>query len=296
MIKFFKCILFLGFSTSVFADCSLTKTTSYTAFTEQGYTLPKADFEKGLAESYDDKLFACRNASNQVGYLSNNLLVEPINVANDEGRAILSDRYREVYIDIDSLVINKYIYQDYTSHDLDGQHYRCEMGINEAIVPNTIFIGLSNLDDRIPESREGCNVFYNISRPFGEIYAYLDPQTNRYDRFDYENATEYDYRRIMDPNRYAAYLTKYPLTTERLQKYYNMGDILYQLKLYNEAILILTNIVTNYPDKVTAYLLIGDSYAALGANAEAAKNYSIFARLAKESGIKIPARITSFIN
>lgn len=80
--------------------------------------------------------------------------------------------------------------------------------------------------------------------------------------------------------------------------YNNIAYYLEQSKAYTEAIFILEKIIKKFPNRIVAYINLGDAYWGNENHELAIKNYTIYIEKMKNKGLehKIPQRIYDRVN
>ncbi|WP_281237911.1 tetratricopeptide repeat protein [Flavobacterium praedii] len=91
-----------------------------------------------------------------------------------------------------------------------------------------------------------------------------------------------------------SYMYCYPLSNITITKYNDIAYYLEQARAYKESIFLLKEILSKYPDRVVAYLNLGDAQWGFDQNEKAKTSYQKYVELMKTQGKdlnKIPKRV-----
>ncbi len=103
------------------------------------------------------------------------------------------------------------------------------------------------------------------------------------------------YDRILMHDKYKTldYLNYVDINKSTVQKYNDIGFFLLEAKQYEQAIYILENVLYKYPNRIVAYINLGDAYWGLDNKSDAKEAYKKYIELMKANGkqSKIPQRI-----
>ncbi|MBC7388982.1 MAG: hypothetical protein H7329_07225 [Opitutaceae bacterium] len=138
---------------------------------------------------------------------------------------------------------------------------------------------IDTIQSQVLDNKQNCKYSYSISRRLDEIHIYYktDDVNERYSGI----------------GRIQAYLERYPLATNNLSKYNDIGYFLGQKGLFPESVYLLNIIITKFPDRTPAYINLGDAYWGLKDQIKAKKPYKNYIDLMKKSDkeAKIPKRV-----
>ncbi len=154
-------------------------------------------------------------------------------------------------------------------HLFGGDFYKNNMG--RSLWNDSIRVELPDIKDSIIQE---FNKDYNI---------YLSEyKSKQYDRIQLHN--EY---KTLD------YLNYVEINKSTVQKYNDVGFFLLEAKQYGQAIYILENVLYKYPNRIVAYINLGDAYWGLDNKSDAKEAYKKYIELMKANGkqSKIPQRI-----
>ncbi|MFV0346583.1 MAG: tetratricopeptide repeat protein [Bacteroidales bacterium] len=141
------------------------------------------------------------------------------------------------------------------------------------------FESIKQSDYLVHAREKSCDGYFSLENSLNEIYNYIK-----------EN------KKIDKPSiaRVNFYLEKHPIGKDNCRYFNDIAYYIEQSGQYHEAIIILEQIIANFPDRVVAYINLGDAYWELE-NYEAAKsNYEQYIELMKSQGKdlnRIPQRV-----
>ena len=93
-------------------------------------------------------------------------------------------------------------------------------------------------------------------------------------------------------------LNMYPISMSNVAYYNNIGYYLEKMKKYQLASKVLNEVINNSPDRIVAYLNIGDVYQGLGDKIKVKEYYQHYFNKMREMGKenKIPSRVIATLN
>jgi len=185
---------------------------------------------------------------------------------------------------ISDFVIDTVIFstRDYTLADDDNMFYERKQSFSNKQLNHVSFC-----DFKIYENDKRCDLSY--------LGIKLIPFSEADDDF-YQSCSKKKDEIVLyfTMNQIIKSLDIVPLTLKSLDCYNNIAYYLEQSGHYDESIYILQKIVNDYPDRVVAYLNIGDSYWGNNEKEEAKESYKKYIDLMKNQGknmSKIPQRV-----
>ncbi|PKQ61438.1 hypothetical protein BZG02_15915 [Labilibaculum filiforme] len=142
----------------------------------------------------------------------------------------------------------------------------------------------SNLDNTRSISIFDSVSYNNMKNKFCQSYTILKSEHERKDIVKRYNLGIYD---VFD------YLNYIEINVESVQKYNDIAFFLIEAGSCQQAIYILENVVSKFPQRTVAYLNLGDAYSSHGDYEEAKQAYQKYIELMKALGkeCKIPQRV-----
>lgn len=134
----------------------------------------------------------------------------------------------------------------------------------------------------------------NLGSKLNEIFKLESPDIYLYDY------TSSEFAKISNSSYIEDYFVEYPETKKEefqisnIEAANNLAFDLEQKGIYNESIIILNQIIDQFPNRVVAYLNLADAYWGLDKKEDAKKNYKKYISLMKSQGKdlkKIPQRV-----
>ncbi len=181
------------------------------------------------------------------------------------------------------------------------------------------FEGIDNYHSSYAKVKNNNLIFNNIKIWFPKEQRALDgnivcsiPGNSFFDsNFDYLKCAINDLHKMIDDfkvNTISIYqyydiellnnTTKHiPLTPKTLTKYNNIAYYLQQAGANEEAIYLLEKIIKKFPNRIVAYINLGDAYRALGEKDKARKAYSTYIEQMCAKGLqkKIPKKVLKMV-
>ncbi len=177
----------------------------------------------------------------------------------------------------DNWIINNSIFTNPIRNDHDNKIEICRNSIN--ILLNEFWENSEQIEEKVFKSDE-CYSTYNITRHLDELVAFYKDNPDEIEKKDLDI-------------RIKCYTDKYQINKETLIYYNDLAYYLEQSGNYEEAVYLLEQIIAQFPDRVVAYINLGDAYWGIGNYKKAKEVYKIYVEQMKANNKenKIPKRV-----
>ncbi len=229
--------------------------------------------------------------TNEIDYVyfknkEKSLTIEQNNLWNNAriGLNLLSANKEKVQISM-HYIGNKELGYIYTFKNIDNNlifdHAELYQ-LNEGMICKTEEEIINSTTIKLIETDE-CNIIKKIGITLDEI-SYV--------------SKNFKLKNILSNNEINYLLNRFPLSTKTLTQYNDIARYLEKAGAYQESIYLLEKILEKYPNRIVAYINLGDAYLGDKQKDKAIQSYKKYIELMKEAGKenKIPKRVLELVN